>query len=312
MLVVFGSINMDLHLETGHPPSEGETVVAPRYEMRPGGKGANQALAAARAGAKTALIGVTGTDSMGQAILSHLKSNEVMTSGVAKSDTLPTGLAVVMKSGAACNRIIVASGANAAISASQVPDEVLGASGMVVLQMESPAVENINVMERAKKNGAKVILNLAPAIMIPRKELMLVDYLVVNEMEAAQIARIQKINTEENAIRIAQALAKEGDLTCVVTLGSKGSVAVTKEGKGWSVAALPNQTIVDTAGAGDCYTGTLAAGLFGGMPFPLAMKRASIAASLSCTKAGTQESFPYSGDVEDQLRNLEEPKPVKL
>jgi ribokinase len=309
MIVVFGSINMDINMRVKDFPRAGETVLSPSYDMSPGGKGANQALACARGGAKAALVGKVGDDGMGTRILNGLRRNEVMTSGVATSDYLPTGLAFVACNAKGENQITVASGANADVAAIQVPDEILKPGNILLLQMEVPLAENIQLMERAKKHGTTVILNLAPAFHIPQKALDLVDYLIVNELEARMIAETIGINPDQDLMIVAKALSTKGQLDCVVTLGAKGSVAMMQKGTGWRVPAMDIKEIVDTTGAGDCYCGTLAAGLHNKLALGSAMRRASIAASLSCTKKGAQESYPYISEVEEILETFPQAQP---
>lgn len=309
MIVVFGSINMDINMRVKDFPRAGETILSPSYDMTPGGKGANQALACARGGAKTAIVGKVGDDGMGTRILNGLRRNEVMTSGVATSDFLPTGLAIVTRDAKGENHITVASGANADVSAVQVPDEILKAGNILLLQMEVPLQENFQLMERAKKLGATVILNLAPAFHIPQKALDLVDYLIVNELEARMIAETIGINPDQDLMIVAKALSTKGQLDCIVTLGPKGAVAMTQKGHGWRVPAMELKEVVDTTGAGDCFCGMLAAGIHNKLALGSAMRRASVAASLSCMKKGAQESYPYIAEVEEVLEAFPQAQP---
>lgn len=304
MIVVFGSINMDVNMRVKHFPRAGETILSPAYEMTPGGKGANQSLAAARGDAKTALVGKVGDDAMAHRILIGLRRNEVMTSGVATSDVLPTGLAFVMRDMSGENQIVVASGANADVQAAQVPDEILKPGNILLLQMEVPLNENIVLMERAKKLGASVMLNLAPAIQIPQSALELIDYLVVNELEARAIGNVVGIPPGQDLMLVAKALAIKGNLECIVTLGGRGAVSMNPKGEGWRVPALEVKEIVDTTGAGDCFCGTLAAALHNRLAMGSAMRRASVAASLSCTKKGAQESYPYISEVDEAVEGF--------
>lgn len=305
MIIVFGSINMDFNISLGHFPHPGETVLCPLYETSAGGKGANQALAAARSGAKTALVGKIGDDVSGQSILAGLRRNEVMTSGVATSDFSPTGMAVVMKNPKGENQIVVASGANLEVSASQVPDEILRPGNILLMQMEVPELENITLMERAKKLGAMVMLNLAPAVKISQKALNLVDILIVNEVEARMIADVAGIPPEQkDLVAVAKALSKAGDLDCIVTLGADGAVAATKTGETLRVPSLAIENVVDTTGAGDCFCGTLAAGLHARLALGSALRRASVAASLSCTRKGAQDSYPYPDEIDGALETF--------
>ena len=167
MIIVFGSLNMDLNIRVAHLPVPGETVLSPSYDMLPGGKGGNQALAAVRVGPKVALVGRVGNDDMGQTLTDFLKKNGVMVSGVARTET-PTGCAIVVRDGNGENQIIATSGANAEVTRDQVPDEILTPQNFLLAQMELPVDETVKVLERAKKRGVKTMLNLAPAIMIPK------------------------------------------------------------------------------------------------------------------------------------------------
>jgi ribokinase len=303
MIIVFGSINMDMFIDSDRMPEVGETVVCPSYETSPGGKGANQALAALRAGAKVALVGRSGDDGMGTRIVTNLRREGVMTSGVAQSSQ-PTGCAIILRGPHGENRIIVASGANAEVSADQVPDEILKPGNVVLMQMETPPEENWKLLERAKKLGAMTILNAAPARPIPKEVFPLIDVLIINEIEARQLTGQMDIKADTDVLKQAAALSSAGPLTCIITLGAKGSVAWTKENKPFHVPALKIDEVVDTTGAGDAWCGTLATALYQGIPLEDAMKRASVAASLSCMKKGAHESFPYLGDIEDNLSKL--------
>lgn len=304
MIIVFGAINMDMHMRMKDFPKPGETILAPSYDMSPGGKAANQALACARGGVKTALVGKVGDDAMATRILNNLRRNEVMTSGVATSDYLPTGMAIVETNMRGENQIIVALGANGDVSASQVPDEVLKPGNFLLLQMEVPLQESAILMERAKAHGVKVILNLAPAYRLPQKTLELVDYLIVNELEARMMADTIGIPAGQDLMVMAKALSAKGGLDCIITLGEKGAIAMGENGTGWRVPALHLKETADTTGAGDCFCGTLAAALHSKFALASAMRRASVAASLSCMKKGAQESYPYSADIEEILETF--------
>lgn len=313
MIIVFGSLKMSVRLKTDHlfsAPSD--ILTTDTFHMEPGGKGANQALAAARIGARVAMVGMVGDDSHGNQCLHALKRDGVLTSGVGHSPTLPTGMSVTVEGPDGKRQTVLVAGANAEAAADQVPDEILGEANFVLMQMEAPPEENIALMEKAKANGAQTMLNLAPAIKISRKTLHLLDYLVVNMLEAGQIGELLGIGTGNDAIKIAQALAKEGDLTCVLTLGKQGSVAVTKDGQGWIVPPMDIPVVADRSGAGDVYCGTLAGALHLGLPLARALKQAGVAASLACEKVGTQESFPYLDAIEKRLNDAPDPKPVKL
>jgi ribokinase len=303
MIIVFGSINLDMTVAIPRMPHPGETVVGPGFESSPGGKGANQALAALRSGAKVALVGKIGDDGIGARMMTGLRRDGVITSGVAHSDT-PTGTAMVIRDSSGENRIIVGSGANAEATADQIPDEVLKPDNIVLMQMETPHKENWLLLARARHHGTTTILNAAPAAAIPREVLRNIDILIVNQLEAQQLADHMKLDSGHDIVKVAESLSRLGGLTCIVTLGAKGAMAWTKEGKPVLVAALALDSVEDTTGAGDAFCGTLAAALHGGFKLEDAMKRACVAGSLACLKKGAQTSFPYLGEIEQKLAEL--------
>lgn len=305
MIIVFGSINMDIFMSVKHLPQPGETVISPAYEMSPGGKGANQALAAARSGAKVAMIGRVGNDGMGARVLNNLRRAGVMTSGIAQSEQ-DTGCAVIARDKDGENQILVALGANADVVHDQIPDDILGKRNMVMMQNEILPEENWKIIDRASRLGATTMLNLAPAIFIPEDVLKKLDYLVVNQIEARQIAAKMNIPVEDHESQIALALSNMGNLTCIITMGERGSFAVTPDGQEIHVPALKLTNFVDKTGAGDAYCGTLAAALHADLSLVEAMKRAAVAGSLTCMNKGAQPSFPYLGDIEENLAQLGE------
>lgn len=302
MIYVFGSINFDMVASGGRMPQAGETVVCPDLELFAGGKGANQALACLRAGAKVALVSRVGEDGMGERMVAALRREGVITSGVAKSDR-PTGCAFIMREDTGENRIVVASGANAEITADQLPDELLKPGVVLLMQMETPHAENWALLARAKAGGATTILNLAPAYPVPQDALKTIDYLILNEIEAEQLAAHLRLPPTD-VVNTAEAIAKLGGLTCIVTLGPKGALAVPHAGTPVLVPALKLDHVVDTTGAGDCWCGTFAAALTEGRPLDEAMRRASVAGSLACIKPGAQDSFPWLGEIEEALARL--------
>jgi ribokinase len=315
MIIIFGSLNMDIAIRVDKFPEPGETVLSKSYMHSPGGKGGNQALASARtSNAKVVLVGRVGNDDYGRSLRDELKSNGVMVSGVAYSDTSETGLAVVTRDSTGENSIVVMSGANAEVIHEQVPDEILLKGNVLLMQMELPVDQTITLLERAHTRGVKTILNLAPAIYLPKKALGLLDYLIVNSIEARQMAEKLKLKTENNAVKLAQALAIEGQLTCIVTIGRAGSVAVTKDGQGWGVPIMPldQSLVVDITGAGDAYCGTFAAAIHDGVSLPEAMRRASVAGSLTCLKEGTQTAMPFSADIDEAMAKMPPAESLKV
>lgn len=313
MIIVFGSLHMDISLTVQSLPTPGETVLSTDYATTPGGKGGNQALAACRAGAKVAMIGCVGRDEFGRQLSDNLRKQGVLMSGLAKSSN-PTGCAVVAHDAQGENQIIVASSASSDISADQVPEEVMRESNIILMQMEVPWAENEKVLVQARKHGARTILNLAPAIRLSSKMLDMLDILIVNLIEAKQLGEQLNVKISNDAMIMAQALSRTGDMTCIITLGPEGSVAATPDHTGWRVKAFPlsEDEIIDNTGAGDAYCGTLAAALHADQPLEVAMTQASVAGSLACKTRGAQASFPYWDDIQNGVKEMEDPKKIEL
>ena len=289
MITVFGSINLDLMHALERLPGAGETLLSRRCWTEPGGKGANQAVAAARDGAAVAMVGAVGRDALAAEALAGLRRAGVDVSGVIAVDG-PTGVASVLTDAAGRNAIAVGPGANAAVRHGQVMDERL-MDGVVVLQMEVPAAENAALIGRGR--GARFVLNLAPAGAMPRDALRAVDVLVVNESEAAWLAGDLGCSAEAAALHAALGVA------VVRTLGEDGAEFAGPEGLGTVPAR--RVAVADTAAAGDCFVGVLAAGLDRGWPLGQALHRAGAAAALCCTRAGTQGSLPVAAETDALL-----------
>jgi ribokinase len=301
MLLVFGSLNADLLFQVEALPRPGETVLCPGYELAAGGKGANQATAAAKAGAVVRMVGQVGGDSFGQFLREMLAAAGVDGSKIATS-TNATGIAAIAVDRLAENQIIVASGANLDSHAGQVEDRELAPGVTVLCQNEIQPEATFALLERAKGRGARTILNLAPAGEVPGRVLDALDLLVVNEIEAAMAA-----GARADPAVLARDLALRNGLTCVVTLGSRGALAIGPDG-GYRVEALAVEA-VDTTGAGDAFTGVLAAALDQGISLPDALRRASVAAGLACTRIGAQTSQPTVAAIEAALAQLAEAAP---
>jgi ribokinase len=301
MLLVFGSLNADLLFQVEALPRPGETVLCPGYELAAGGKGANQATAAAKAGAVVRMVGHVGGDSFGQFLREMLAAAGVDGAKIATS-TNATGIAAIAVDRLAENQIIVASGANLDSHAGQVEDRELAPGVTVLCQNEIQPEATFALLERAKGRGARTILNLAPAGEVPGRVLDALDLLVVNEIEAAMAA-----GARADPAVLARDLALRHGLTCVVTLGSHGALAIGPDG-GYRVEALAVEA-VDTTGAGDAFTGVLAAALDQGISLPDALRRASVAAGLACTRIGAQTSQPTVAAIEAALAQLAEAAP---
>ena len=291
MILVFGSINIDLLVPVPHLPAPGETVLGGDYAIAPGGKGANQALAARRAGAEVVMAGAVGRDAFADIALSLLRRDGVDVSLVATSER-PTGCAAITVDPAGENLIAVASCANLGAAAAQVPDRLLGPRTVLVLQREVPVAENAALIRRARARGARIVLSLAPAGPIAPARLKDIDILIANEGEAATLGGD------------AAAVARQLRSGLVVTRGAAGAVALLADGRQINVPALAIDP-VDTTGAGDTLAGVLAAGLDQGLELDLALRRASVAAGLACLAIGAQRAMPDSAAIDAAIGELQ-------
>jgi ribokinase len=303
MIIVFGSMNVDLVTPVATFPHPGETVLCTTdYLSRSGGKGANQAIAAMKAGAKTVMVGKVGDDAFGRRCVNNLKTQGIWTSGIGISDTRPTGCATIAVNAQGENTIIVAPGANLEATSDQVPDEVLVSKNVVLTQMECAPKETFSVLARAEAKGCVTILNASPAGHIPKEALPNIDYLIVNEIEALQLARGVGI-TETDPHAIARKISDFGKHTCIITLAAKGAIAANKNGV-FSIGVL-DVKVVDTTGAGDAFCGIFAASILAGDSSLVALHRASVGASLSCMALGAQDSAPAKDDIDAHLSRLQ-------
>ena len=290
MIAAFGSINADVIVPLPALPRPGETVLGGDYAVLPGGKGANQALAARRAGAEVAMIGAVGDDAFAAAALELLRRDGVDLALVRRV-ARPTGCALIMVGGDGENLIAVAPGANAAVEAAQVPDALLGPGTVVLAQMEVPPAETAALVRRARARGAASVLNLAPAGPFDPDALAALDLLVVNAGEAAALDEAP----ETLARRLRRGL--------VVTRGATGATAFLTAGGRIEVPALA-MSPVDTTGAGDTFAGVLAAGLDAGLPLDGALRRASAAAGLACLALGAQSAMPDRAAIDAAVARL--------
>jgi ribokinase len=277
MIVVFGSINVDFVTRVARLPGEGETVSGADYSVLPGGKGANQALAARRAGAEVALVGAAGDDAFAPLALAGLAEAGVDLSGVRKV-AAPTGAAFIAVDDAGRNQIVVAAGANAHARAGDIAFSA-GRPGMLLVQRETPEAEILTALRLARAQGWRTIVNAAPSAGFPAEMLALADYLIANEHEIAEIP-----DRRDGATRV------------VVTLGAQG--AQLTSGAHIVHAPAPNVRVVDTTGAGDAFCGAFAAALDGGRLEPAALSFACAAGSLACQTPGAQAGLPLRPAIE--------------
>ena len=288
MVVVFGSINLDLVTRVERFPAPGETLSGSEFATHAGGKGGNQALAAARAGAEVQMYGAVGRDSFAGTATALLDAGGVDLRGVAAVDA-PTGCATILVDAKGENSIVVVAGANAHVDAMAVPDSALASDTLLVLQQEVPAEANATLIARARGLGARIVLNAAPARALTRELLQQIDVLIVNENEATAVAGIFGWPTLPEAFASA-VTSQISELTVIVTLGAAGALCCVY-GESLHIAA-PDINVVDTTGAGDAFVGVLAAGLDGGAAQADAMRLAVAAGSLACTMHGAQSALP--------------------
>ncbi|KYH00007.1 ribokinase [Bradyrhizobium sp. DOA1] len=296
MILVFGSLNIDLVAQVPVIPGPGRTVLAPSYRTHFGGKGANQAVAAARIAGpgRVRMAGRVGRDGFGDSAIENLRANGVDADLVARADE-PTGCAFITVDQAGENAITVASGANITASAGDLPAELFDSDTVLVLQMEVPFAQALEVARRTTLAAGTVVWNLAPVPERMTREMVtellaVTDHLLVNEHEALDAA--DAIGLAPPSYEAAAAdLARAGDLTCIVTAGAQGALAVTAEGTRLRAAA-PRITPVDTTGAGDTFVGAFAAMISEGVSLQRALEVSCEAAALKCLKAGAQTGMP--------------------
>ena len=288
MVIVFGSINLDLIFPVPHIPSPGETVLGPSIRIEPGGKGANQAVAAARDGATVVMAGAVGRDSLAASALKLLKQAGADLTRVTDHDT-STGCASIAVDPQGHNAIAVGSGANLSARHTQIEDALLTPTATLVLQMEVPPDETAALIRRARAAGTRILLNLAPAAALPLDAMRSVDILTVNETEASWLA------AHLGCADTAAALQSTLGVTIVRTLGADGA-EIAVDG---TVTRLPAHKVVatDTTAAGDTFVGVLAAALDRGHTLDVSIDRAMAAAALCCTKPGSQSSIPTKAET---------------
>ena len=293
---VAGSINMDVVATADRHPLVGETVAGKAVLYFPGGKGANQAVAAAKLGASTTLIGRLGKDAFGQQLRTFLAAQGVDLAHVKDAADAHTGTALITIANAD-NTIVVVPGANALVSAEDVGAPVLAKGDIAVSQFEIPLPTISAFFQRARAAGATTILNPAPATKFGQGLLDLVDILVLNETELGFLTGAELRETDEPArfVEAARSLRNSTDRTICVTLGKRGVLALI----GDDAAVIAGRAVkaVDTTGAGDCFAGALAAQLAQGKPIRDALAYANVAASICVQRMGAAPSMPTSAEV---------------
>ncbi len=295
-VVVCGSLNMDVIVQTARRPLAGETILDGAVSFLPGGKGSNQAIAAARLGAKTAMMGAVGDDAFGRTLREVLAENGVDAAGVKIVRGQTTGIAVIQVA-EGDNAITGAAGANARFVRAMLT-RAPRKGEIWVAQFETPLAATEAIFKRARAAGARTILNLAPMVAFPKRLMKLVDIAVLNEIELSQ-ATGAKLSARSPDKAIVSACRKLGAPTVIATLGGRGLIMVGPDG----VTALPahKARVVDTTGAGDCFVGALSARLSAGAGLIEAARYANAAASCAVEQLGATPSMPTPRQVARRL-----------
>ncbi len=291
-LLVVGSYNRDLVSITKKLPKPGETVLGKRFFTTHGGKGANQAVAAAKLGLDTTLLTKIGTDSFGNEALSYFKECGINTDFVLIDKKVDTGTAQIIVDESAENTIVVSPGANFSLSPEDIiqNEEIFSDVDAVLIQFEIPIDTVKEVIKAAKKYNKIVIVNPAPAIPLEEEWLKKIDYLTPNKSELATLTNTDELKTLEEITMSTRELLKKGVKNIIVTLGGEGGLYLNNN----NVYHLPAFSVksVDTSGAGDCFNGAFAHHLLNNNSILKSLKYASAAASLSVMKHGTSNSYP--------------------
>ena len=299
-ILVIGSSNTDMTVRSATLPKPGETVLGGDFRMGPGGKGANQAVAARLLGGDVTFVCKLGRDMFGEGASKHYESCGLDTSKILWSDK-PSGVALITVDSKAENSIVVASGANADVTVSDIDSvaEIIKSSGILLLQLEIPMDAVVRAAEIAFEAGVQVVLNPAPATSLPAELLKCVSILIPNETEASAISGID-INNLETASAAAERLKGMGVREVIITMGSRGSMVC--DGECTFVPAV-KVNAVDTTAAGDTFCGGVCVALSEGKALSEAVKFATAASSIAFQRPGAQDSVPSRCEV-DKLLNI--------
>ncbi|WP_277473175.1 MULTISPECIES: ribokinase [unclassified Paenibacillus] len=305
-IVIIGSLNMDMVVRTSRAPEAGETLFGQAFALSPGGKGANQAAAAARLGAEVTMIGRVGKDGFGREMLEVMRKEGVHTEYIGQSETQATGVASIVVDGEGENRIIVVPGANLEMGREDIAalEPVIRQAEMVVMQLETDLSMCEEAASMAHSHGIPVILNPAPARVLTDELLQHVAYLTPNETEAGILAGMA-VNSIADAEQAAQLLLQKGVENIIVTLGSKGALIVNHAGS-QHIPGFPVQA-VDTVAAGDSFNGALAYQLTSGKTLTEAVRFANAVGALAVGKQGAIPSLPQLVEVEQFLKESSRP-----
>lgn len=299
-VVVVGSLNMDLIVSSPRIPVVGETILGNVFRTAPGGKGANQAVAAARLGAQVGMVGCLGVDSFAADLQDSLEESGVDLTHVRRDLQTSSGVALITVDEAGQNSIVVVPGANYALNAQDVQnaEALFKGAQVLLLQLEIPLDAVQRAAELARAHGVKVVLNPAPARPLPAELLEKVDLLVPNETESELLTEMP-VKSQADASAAARKLQEMGAAAVILTLGEKGALLADKDGERL-FPAFPVKA-VDTTAAGDAFLGGLAAALSEGKMLDEAVRWGNAAGALAATRMGAQPSLPQRADLEKLL-----------
>jgi len=291
---VVGALNADLVVRTPRFPQPGETISGEDLQVIPGGKGANQAVAAARLGANVSMLGRVGKDNFGDFLLDNLQSNHVDTTLIQRDDA-STGTATIIVDSNGQNSIVLSAGANGKVSLLDVEHASFSTFDLLLLQLEIPTPTVLSATQLAKQHGVRVILNPAPAKPLPDELISLADFIIPNETELSLLTsmEVKDIPSAEKAARV---LLAKGSQNVIVTLGSKGALIVNKETS--THVDTYHVDVVDTTAAGDAFIGGFANALLENKSLEESVRFGCACGALATTKFGAQPSLPMKEEVE--------------
>ena len=303
-IAVIGSINTDLVVRSSRIPVPGQTLMGHSFMTTGGGKGANQAVAAARLGAEVSLIAKIGGDAFGKMAIENFKTEKINTAHIYTDNNTPSGVAFIVVDDKGENIIVVAPGANAVLNEKDIQDAeaVIKSADTILLQLEIPMTAVAEGIRLAKKHKRMVMLNPAPAALIPEEILRSVDVITPNQSEALALTSIA-VNDTVTAQYACDVLHDKGISTVIITMGEQGAYLSSENYKGL-IAGFNAGPAVDTVAAGDTFCGGLAIAIAEGKNLQDAVRFANAAAALSVTKAGAQASVPGRTEVEGLLNHV--------
>lgn len=298
-ILVVGSSNTDMIIKTIEFPKSGETVMGGKFMMNPGGKGANQAMAAKRLGGKVTYVGKIGDDIFGQQSINLMKTEGINLNYLKIDTKNPSGVALITINSKGENTIVVAPGSNKELTCDDIDQTIfdLGDISIILMQLEIPLDIVVYIVSIAKKKGIKVILNPAPAIELPSNLFKGLHIITPNETEAEKLTGIQILN-EKSARKAAMVLKEKGVEIVVITLGAAGAYLLSEDYAG--IIDSPIVEVVDTTAAGDTFNGALAVAISEGKEIRKAVEFACQAASMSVTKIGAQSSIPLRKEFQNK------------